>query len=246
MDLNPKLEHPSPFRMKIMSHGLYRNGASLLSYIMCCFLPHGTRERFVLYLIISQQTWRAQPITVPETQRAWTPANQILMPNVIDFITFFPFSGVTSRARISLGARQGSVGQTARNRLKIGPRREGTVSNGLPVTPHGRLRSGVDLSGARRGGSIATLKVHHYLLKVQQNCKNDINFAENLARSFFLGKACYCGLCREQPDVDPARRRHGTRRAQCRSQPWCRPSQDDFALVDISPTISTDGGPTAP
>ena len=51
------------------------------------------------------------------------------MPNVIDFITFFLF-GVTSRAHLAWGAT-GPVDQTARNRLNIRERREGTVSNDL-------------------------------------------------------------------------------------------------------------------
>ena len=59
------------------------------------------------------------------------------------------------RAHLAWGAT-GPVGQTARNRLKIGVRREGTVSNGLLETRRLTRTDGGDLAFiclvARRGG----------------------------------------------------------------------------------------------
>ena len=82
---------------------------------------------------------------------------------------------------MALGARV-ALRRPSRNRLKIGVRREGTVSNGLLEARRlNRTDGGDPLSiclGARRGGYIAALlcetsdtflKVHHYLLKVQKN-----------------------------------------------------------------------------
>ena len=157
-----------------MTHGLYPNGASPLSYIML-FPPHGTRKRVVFdnfntrshtHLIISIRiihvfSW-AQPITVPETQRAWMPANQILMPNVIDFITFFPFPE-SLRARASCLGRdragrsnctESSENRCAQRRYGLEPAPRNPASNS-----HGQLRSGVDLFGRASRGHIATLKV---------------------------------------------------------------------------------------
>ena len=59
------------------------------------------------------------------------------------FLSFL-FSGVTIMERPLAWGSTGSVRQTARNRLKIGVRREGTVSDDIletrRLTSHGRLR----------------------------------------------------------------------------------------------------------
>ena len=92
-----------------MSHGLYRNGASPLSYIML-FPPHGTRERVVF-----------------DNFNTGSHTHLIISIRIIHVRSHF------ARAHMAWGAT-GPVGQTARNRLKIGVRREGTVSNGLLET----------------------------------------------------------------------------------------------------------------
>ena len=57
------------------------------------------------------------------------------MTDVIDFLTFFSFvSGATTeRAHLAWGVTRPGC-QTARNRLKIGARREGTVSDDILET----------------------------------------------------------------------------------------------------------------
>ena len=78
------------------------------------------------------------------------PANQILMPNVIDFITFFPFPE-SLRARAScLGRdRAGRSNCTESSENRCAQRRYGLepAPRNPASTSDGRLRSGVDLFG---------------------------------------------------------------------------------------------------
>ena len=68
----------------------------------------------------------------------------------------FSFSGATTRAHLAWGLT-GSVRQTARNRLKIGARREGTVSDDILETRRPNRTGGWNPAsiclGARRGGN---------------------------------------------------------------------------------------------
>ena len=69
------------------------------------------------------------------------------------------------------GARV-ALRRPSRNRLKIGVRREGTVSNGLLETRRLTRTDGGDPASiclvARRGGDIATLKSHNLKIQIWQ------------------------------------------------------------------------------
>ena len=146
------------------------NGASPLSYIML-FPPHGTRERVVF-------------------DNFNTRSHTHLIISIPSIHVVFPFSGHNAHAHLAWGVTR-PVRQTARNRLKIGVRREGTVSDDILETRRLPLTDGSDPAsiclGARRGGYIWNpivfdflLKVHHYfLLKVRPR---GLNKRKRLAR----------------------------------------------------------------
>ena len=127
-----------------MTHGLYPNGASPLSYIML-FPRHGTRERVVFDNLITR-------------------SHTHLIISIRSIHDFFPLP-----ERSHNGARASCLGRNtagASNRAEPAENRRAQRRHRLERPPriplsksHGRLRSGVDLFGRASRGYIATLKI---------------------------------------------------------------------------------------
>ena len=71
--------------------------------------------------------------SINENTRSHTLQLSISVTHFVIQYPIFPFSGHNARAHMALGARL-ALRQTARNRLKIGARREGTVSDDILET----------------------------------------------------------------------------------------------------------------
>ena len=154
---------PAPATIERRGMPISRSRALIAFRGVCCSRTPGALAYTLcicvfVYLLISILRFAILPVFLTESQRARI-IN--LKGEVSRSFPKLPFSLLPlfrshfARAHLAWGAT-GPVGQTARNRLKIGPRREGTVSNGLLESQRLTRTDGYDpasiCSVARRGG----------------------------------------------------------------------------------------------